>query len=52
MTMERLVIEYKNGAIEERTIYPFHKRKVFKELGIIGQKERTSMVKCITITRA
>ena len=51
MTMERFIIEYKNGAIEERIVHPFHKSKVFKELGI-GQKERTSTVKCITITRA
>lgn len=51
MTMERLTIKYKNGKIEERIIYPFHKSRVFKELGYC-QKGMTTTVACITITRA
>lgn len=51
MTMEKLRIEYKNGAVEERIIPAFLKGKVFKELGY-GQKDMTTEVACIIITRA
>lgn len=51
MTMERLTIRYKNGAIEERTIPTFLKSKVFKELGYCHKGGATE-VACITITQA
>lgn len=51
MTMERLIIKYKNGTTEERIIYPFHKNKTFKELGYC-QKGMATEVAYITITRA
>ena len=51
MTMEKLTIKYKNGTIEERAIYPFHRSKIFKELGYC-QKGMTTEVAYITITRA
>jgi hypothetical protein len=51
MTMERLIIKYKNGTTEERIIYPFHKSKTFKELGFC-QKGMTTEVACITVTKA